>query len=263
MALPCGAPQFLGRTFPKPNPIQVTENMSLIELSTLLKGRTENQTYILADDCESSAWLQKLLKSVAVNSDLSAQGLKNACENWPLFSNWTSQCWELISGFLRKGVELIHNNQLCLVSSVGLATNAAVSDQPKTEQNVPSSTKEQIVEDPGSYNGHCFNIARLKQENGKPYCFIVEGTASMVPIKVSSDSPKVTCKLWQITSSTMQPTVLDMGQFMTTLSKTFVSLTQIITSPNGGQMGTSGWPLGTLTFTLFCYYLIIVHFFII
>jgi len=255
MALPCGAPQFLGRIFAKPNPIRVTQDMSLTELSSKLKGRPETQVYILADDCESSAWLQKLLKNVAETSDLSPQGLKNACENWPLFTNWTSQCWELISGFLRKGVELIKTNKLCLVSSVGLATNAAVSDQPKNNQSDPASTSEPIIVDPGSYNGHCFNIARLTQENGAPYCFIVEGTASMVPIKVSKDTPKVTCKIWQMASSQMQPTVLDMGQFMTTLSKTFVSLTQIISSPNGGQNGNTGWPLGICLHSLyiFCY----------
>jgi len=257
MALPCGAPQFMGRTFQRPNPIIVTKNMTFQELMKLLQGRPENPVYLLTDDCESSAWLQKLLKSSAERGDLSPQGLKDACSNWPLFANWSSQCWELISSFLKKGMDLIKTDQLCLVTSVGLASSASASDNQPNQ----TTTSDQPDLDPGPYNGHCFNVARLKQDDGAPHCFIVEGTASMVPIKLSSASPTVTCQLWQMTSSQMQTTKLDMAQFMTILSKTFVSLTQVITSPNGGQNLSTGWPLGNccMSYLLFIYHLLIMN----
>ena len=231
MALPCGAPQFLGRHIKPAAPIQAPDGLSLDEYVGMLKGRPENLRCILSDDCESSAGMAVLALTSLVEGLQRTPDLQALCAGFePLFAAWGQADWDAMGGFVHDMAGLVRAGQLTLTTAIGIATNAAASDG-----DAPG---------PDSYNGHCHNIGRLAVEGQPIQCFIVEGTAPMELCRVTPTSPRVTCKVASATDPS-QTTLerMDMPDFLTRLGKTVSVMTQLVNKPYGAQTGSDGWPL--------------------
>ena len=231
MALPCSAPQFLGRHFRQANPIVPPLEATMDMHIDMMAGRPENMPCVLADDCESSAGLAVVALNSLVQAVKQGPDLQVQCKGFePLFAAWTAQDWTCMSQFVGEMVGLVDGGSLSLSTVTGIATNAAASD---------------VGSEP-AYTGHCHNIGRLIQGDGSVHCFIVEGTAPMESCTVRQDSPVVTCHVTKMVSGTPQRVVegLHMPDFLTRLGKTITFMTQIISKPYGavGADG-QGWPL--------------------
>lgn len=244
MALPCSAPQFLGRHIRQPNPIYPPPEATMDMLIDLIAGRVENMRCTLADDCESSAGaavvaLQSLLKAMKQGGDL-----RVLCHGFgALFAAWTAQDWGDMSQFVGEMVKLVENGSLSLSTVTGIATNASASD---------------VGAEP-AYNGHCFNVGRLILGDQPVHCFIVEGTAPLDACTVRQGSPTVMCQVTEMRGGVPQKVMrpLQMPDFLTRLGKTVTCLTQVINVPHGTLVAQGqGWPLrepltGWLSSTIF------------
>jgi hypothetical protein len=267
-ALPCGAPQFLGRTVRTLSPLTIPPKSTVQDLRTILEATPRQMcmertltadiqhthlmdccalasepaqvesflsdcpTSVLDDDCESSAYFALLCRTTVLGFPESPTELQPALQKWALFDNFTSRCFSLLSQFCNRGVRMLKDKTLLLVTTVGLATGASAAD---------------VVNKKASYNGHCFNIGCVTPpDGGKPSCFILEGTASMKQVRVTADSPKVTVKIWRPPGQPVgfDTHVVDMPTYLTLLGQAVSTLTQVINAPNGGRVVGGGWPVG-------------------
>lgn len=244
IALPCSAPQFLGRHVRVPNPIVPPHGASIDALAQLLAGREENLRYALADDCESSSGLSMIALTSLVEAYQQTPDLKTLCKGYEnLFKAWSRQDWESMGRFVGEMVSHVHGGALTLSTVTGLASNASASE----------------VGSGASYNGHCHNVGRLNLPDRPVHCFIVEGTAPMESCTVHRDSPTVMCQVTEMVNGHPQKVSrpLHMPDFLTRLGKTVAFLTQIISRPYGMQVAEGqGWPLkepasGWLSSTIF------------
>ena len=212
-------------------------------------------TGVIYDDCESTAGLGRVAKksgllipkdpsvlarlcgSSSVSSSLKTQGgsVRNGIEEqcgdgWPLFKSFTPHCWDMMASIFERGNAMLESGQLRVMTGVGLATTASAAD---------------IKSDSASYNGHCFNVGFIQTPGmERPYCFLLEGTASMIQLKVTESSPRVTFTIFNdpLDSSKSETQTHDMPSFLTLLGRTLSAMTQVIDSPNGGHFPAGGWP---------------------
>ncbi len=272
-ALPCGAPQFLGRTIRKLHPIQVPQGTSISKLhekiasapalssytyqhlDDTVKGvdkvpaLSEMATGIIYDDCESTAGLARVVKKSGLLipndpkllSRLCGSGsvpavkgtshlLEDQCNGWPLFTSFTPRCWEILASIFERGNRMLESGQLRVMTAVGLATTASAAD---------------IKSDSAMFNGHCFNVGIIHTESmERPYCFLLEGTAPMIQLKVTESSPRVTFNIFSdpSDSSHFETQTHDMPAFLTLLGRSLSAMTQVINTPNGGHYPKGGWP---------------------
>jgi hypothetical protein len=279
-ALPCGAPQFLGRTIRKLSPISVAVGTPLAKIqerfnamsTTQVGARTfkhldesvqgiervpplsELATGVIFDDCESTAGLGRVAKKsgMLIPADpsilarlcgtggkkgtlaSSSTAIQDECHGWPLFESFTPRCWELMAAIFQRGNSMLEAGHLRVMTGVGLATNASASD---------------IKADNASYNGHCFNVGFVQTPAmERPHCFLLEGTAPMIQLKVTATTPRVTLNLFTdpTDSSKFTTEVHDMARFLTELGRSVTIMTQVINAPNGGHAQPScGWPHAT------------------
>jgi hypothetical protein len=282
-ALPCGAPQFLGRTIRKLSPITVAAGTPLAKIQERFNslaqvgGHTfkhldesvhgiekvpplsELATGVIFDDCESTAGLGRVAKksgmliptdpsilarlcsSGSAGTGGSTNGrlrgttiIQDDCDGWPLFKSFTPRCWELMAAIFQRGNAMLEAGHLRVMTGVGLATNASASD---------------IRADNASFNGHCFNVGFVQTPAmERPHCFLLEGTAPMIQLKVTATSPRVTLNLFTdpTDSSKFTTEIHDMARFLTELGRSVTVMTQVINAPKGGHSQLAcGWPHAT------------------
>lgn len=194
---------------------------------------------ICTDDCETSALFAVLMKQTSLHlyrllnetsvSDVSARAkkLKAICSKWSAFRNFSPTSWELMVRYLDRGNYMLQTQQVRTMTAVGLATTASAGQSAEGR--------------PASYGGHCFNVCTIKTPSMKETKVgLLEGTAPLYMLTVTKDSPTVTVQ----TTDGSEPIVMNMPRFLTCLSTTLLSMTQIINSPNGLDRGCDrGWPL--------------------
>lgn len=195
---------------------------------------------LLFDDCESSAWLARLVKKSCMllfqqlndgGQGMRAEGLRMRCDGWKVFRNFTSSSWELMVRILDRGNTMLSSGALRVMTGVGLATNASAEEE-RT--------------DTAQYCGHCFNVGVLQTSTmSKPVPFLLEGTAPMYQIKVTEHSPRVTVRLFADADLSKPPVIKDMNmaEFLSVLSGEILALTQVINKPNGMVEHKGGWPM--------------------
>lgn len=188
---------------------------------------------VLGDDCESSAFLATECRLTMLAAPKGVQELQARLSEWPLFRQFTPKCFALLSQFCNRGVKMLEDGELEIVTGVGLATGAAAS---------------QVQTGKAQYNGHCFNIGCVKSSapvDVAPHCFLLEGTASMKQIRDTEDSPVVTVHMYHLPGQPVgeEITQMRMPAYLTLLCRSVASLVQIINSPNGGQLHGGGWPV--------------------
>jgi hypothetical protein len=178
-ALPCGAPQFLGRTVRKLSPIALPANPTMAEIYSAVErslqqmsvgthcgsARTEylgleesattrpHATPLLAnvnvsllrDDCESSGGLATEARMTLLDAPKTPDGLRAAIGDWPMFKAYTPRCYDVNSRLVNRAVGMLTDGGLKIAVAVGLASGASASD----EKNSTDS----------DYSGHCFNVA--------------------------------------------------------------------------------------------------------
>lgn len=209
---------------------------------------SELATAVLFDDCESTAGLGRVAKksglliptNPSILSRLCSQGathptgLQEECDGWPLFKAFTPHCWQLMAAIFQRGNSMLEAGHLRVMTGVGLATNASASD---------------IKADNASFNGHCFNVGFLQTPGmERPNCFLLEGTAPMIQLKVTATSPRVTLKIYAdpMDCSKFTTEIDDMPSFLSKLGRTITAMTGVINAPNGGHSPQPcGWPLKT------------------
>jgi hypothetical protein len=219
-------------------------------------------TGVIYDDCESTAGLGRVAKksgllipkdptvlarlcaAASSSASLKAQApgarsgggtssnaLEEQCaDGWPLFKSFTPHCWDMMASIFERGNAMLESGQLRVMTGVGLATTASAAD---------------IKSDSASYNGHCFNVGFVQTSAmDRPYCFLLEGTAPMIQLKVTEASPRVTFAIFNdpLDSSKFDTQTHDMPSFLTLLGRTLSAMTQVIDSPNGGHFPAGGWP---------------------
>lgn len=207
-------------------------------------------TGVIFDDCESTAGLARVAKKSGLlaptdyklfarlcggnissgATQAPSTGLGRQTDDWPLFKSFTTRCWELMASIFERGNGMLESGQLRVMTGVGLATTASAAD---------------IKSDSASYNGHCFNVGFVQTpQMERPYCFLLEGTAPMIQLKVTSTSPRVTFNIYKDPSdiSSCETQTHDMPAFLTLLGRTLSAMTQVINAPNGGHMSSGGWP---------------------
>lgn len=208
-------------------------------------------TGVIFDDCESTAGLARVAKKSGllaptdsklfarlcggvlpprVSADPGSSGLGKQSDDWPLFKSFTPRCWELMASIFARGNRMLESGQLRVMTGVGLATTASAAD---------------IKSDSASYNGHCFNVGFVQTPAmERPYCFLLEGTAPMIQLKVTSSSPRVTFNIYKdpADSTSFETQTHDMPAFLTLLGRTLSAMTQVINAPNGGHQMAGGWP---------------------
>lgn len=276
--LPCGAPQFLGRTVRELAPITLPAKASIKDLFNTMESSTRNVCVgagdlthrhlmdvgapispaksvltevlpnILCDDCESSAFLATLARMTLLSMPDCPDKLRTILSTWPVFKGFTSKCFGIMSQICNRGADMIRSGTLEITNAVGLATSASASD---AQNNA------------AEYNGHCFNVGKItisapsgicddlsddgpvEARTAGVTCFLLEGTASMTDEPCRKDSVQIPVKLWHHPGQTagFETRVLEQGQYWTMLGQAVANLTQVINSPNGGRLSGGGWPM--------------------
>lgn len=203
-------------------------------------------TNLVMDDCETTSLLARLALKTSLSigtsrvsaglmmslSDASsdaytadtAREIQEACHHWPVFKNFTAESWTLMAKIINRGNAMLRSDHLRVMATVGLASTAAASDSPSTQQV--------------SLSGHCFNVGFLKTPSMQSSeCMLLEGTACMIQYKVTEASPRVTVVLSgsndpkEATASLHE---FDMATFLTLFAGTVLFMSGVINSPNGG-----------------------------
>jgi hypothetical protein len=177
--LPCGAPQFLGRTVRKLSPIPLPPTPSMAELHAIVErclqqmavgvhcgsaevaylGLEESantrphavsllsdmNVSLLKDDCESSGQLATEARMSLMDAPDTPEGLRAAIGDWPMFAAFTDKCYAQQSRFINRAVPMLRSGTLKIAVAVGLAEGAAASDKKNATD--------------ADYSGHCFNVA--------------------------------------------------------------------------------------------------------
>lgn len=206
---------------------------------------------ICTDDCETSALFAVLMKRTSVrlfdrmnhncelnamndspqgkkvDSDPRSQFLSTVCGKWVVFRNFTKRSWTLMTRYMDRGNGMLKTKQLRTMTAVGLAETASAGDAQAGRVT--------------SYGGHCFNICAIQTPSMKHMAVgLLEGTAPLYMVPVHRSSPMVTVRM----SDSGGENVMNMPQFLTSLSTTLLCMTQIINRPNGMERGGAcGWPL--------------------
>ena len=208
---------------------------SLSEVAPVLPYYTDCGRHILGDDCESSAYLAAKCRDTALTIPKDAKELQGILTRWPLFRQFTPKCFTQFSLFCNRGVGMLERGELKVATGVGLASGASAT---------------QVKDESAQFNGHCFNIGCVSSiaQDGTaeaPHCFLLEGTAFMRQIRDTEDSPEVTVHMYHLPGQPDAPeiTKMRMPAYLTLLSRSVASLTQIINAPNGGQLKGGGWPV--------------------
>lgn len=195
---------------------------------------------ICSDDCESSSLAARLAKQAVIEFVLSSanrsdkervQGMKEACTDWRVFRRFTDASWGLMSKFVDRLGGMLVNKNLCIMTGVGLATNASAAEEESNRAN---------------YCGHCFNVGHIKtQDMAQATPFLLEGTAAMYSLRVDEKSPRVTVAMIDAKTGghTGEIKVMDMPSFLSALAGTVMQLCTVINSPNGGVCAEVGWPM--------------------
>ena len=229
-ALPCCAPQFLGKKFYAFDPIIPRPGASLEELFASMQGRPKFCASVLADDCESVTDLAHEAADSLKDFTQRNGNLQEECEGYAMFRNWTKDDFEILQNLMMVGGQMLIEKVLTISNTVGLASGASASQDPGVDN--------------GDLNGHCFNVGRfIDTDDGSVHCFILEGTAPMQQMKVTDTSPRVTAMVRGLSSSgdkNWAPMTMDMPKFLTMLGKTVAVLTQVANEPKGGNSGSGG-----------------------
>jgi hypothetical protein len=227
-ALPCGAPQFLGRVVRDLYPVEVPTGTPLSQLQELVDSLLEGSSHTyrrldasasnhdrippltrvdtgaLYDDCESTAGLATLAKKTCMlipqDPDLLSKLCSRAGPSGPMgiapnpANPVQSQCegWPLFDSYTPRDWELM--------ARFFTRGNAMLeSGQLRIMTTVGLATNASAADvkaDNASYNGHCFNVGFLDTPNmDRPIAFILEGTAPKIDVKVTATSPRVTARV--------------------------------------------------------------------
>ena len=183
---------------------------------------------LLGDDCESSAYLARLLEAALVDFVQRKGNLQQECKDYVIFKNWASSDFEIFQNILMMGGEMLMSKALTISNTVGLACAAAVGQEASID----------------SYNGHCFNVGRfINADDGSVHCFILEGTAPMEQMKVTDHTPRVTAMVRGLSPSNEKAwssVSMDMPKFLTMLGKTVAVLSQVANEPKGDNASGGG-----------------------
>ena len=280
--LPCGANQFLGRTVRPLAPIPIPQGASIKDLFNIVDRAQRDQCVgarlgipflthtplvhcegasqepvqtvltdvfpgMLTDDCESDTELATVMRLTALDVPESSDKLRSILITWPLFKNFTPECFSLLSQICNRGAEMLRDGILQIAVAVGSATSASAAD---------------VKKNMASYSGHCFNIGRIitappsgvcdnlqdapDSERGV-FCFLLEGTASSSDIHIPSldSSIKIPVKIWHHPGMAggFETRVMEFHEYLTLMGQSVTNLLQAINSPNGGRSKGGGWPV--------------------
>lgn len=256
-----------GRTIRDLRPIRVNDKMTMAQLASLFKQKPlppgsiralnpssgavvwpsldedvlqELYLQLCTDDCESSTLAARMAKLAILKffcalakqpGNLTGQqgikALREACQDWKVFRNFTDKSWEGMFRLLDKANALLSSKKLCVMTGVGLATNASAAEQ---------------ASDKADFCGHCFNVGCIQGASGiQP--LLLEGTAPMYSLKVDDASPRVHVTMTDDRGHGEQK-ILNMPAFLTALATTLLDLGGILNNPNGGHNSRDcGWPL--------------------
>ena len=204
-------------------------------------------TSVVMDDCETTSLVGRLALKTSLSigashappqqgvsaeasqlhTDASAQEIRDACQHWPVFKNFTGESWTLMAKIINRGNAMLRCNHLRVMATVGLASTAAASDTPAGHEAA------------SSLNGHCFNVGFLQTPSmPTPECMLLEGTACMIQYKTTESTPKVTVMLTGAVGGTETKHDFDMATFLTLFAGTVLFMSGVINSPNGGGVNT-------------------------
>jgi hypothetical protein len=256
---------YCGRALREYRPIRVTSSMSMDELKGLFvqepvdpssfrslvpdiafspQARTQTSSkqtlqdmylHFGLDDCESSALTAQNMKQTSLHlhrvlgsatGDARWQRLKQLCQGWKIFKAFTDKSWQAMAQYLDRGNAMLAANQLRVMNTTGLSSNAKASD----------------VGVAANYCGHCFNICTVKTPSmAKMHVGILEGTSHLYSLPVTRTSPRVTVHDREKGTES----VMDMPEFLTNLCSFLMRSTLVINSPNGDvpRDFKGGWPL--------------------
>ena len=238
----------MGTPFLTHTPLMPCSDSPAEAVSTVL---SEMFTGLIPDDCESYSELGTLARLTLLDFPDTPEQLRPILSSWPIFKNYTPQCYSYMSQICNKGVHMLRTGQLELAVAVGTATGASAADVQKKQ---------------ASYSGHCFNVGRVitaaptgvcapavgdagvdNRQTGV-YCFLLEGTAPFGDFHIPSadSSIKVPVKLWHhpgMVSGGYETRVMEFHEYLTLMGQSVTSLLQCISSPNGGHGQGGGWPV--------------------
>lgn len=218
---------------------QTTQFVSGVEHEP--SGLRELSTEILTDDCESLTLLAHMAKKTSLAMHHSTrmqarlagpgksagQALREACQGFAVFKNFTPKSWDLMAGIFDRGNTMLEQGHLRVMTTVGLASAASA---------------EEVAKDASSLGGHCFNVGYLKTPSmEKSVCELLEGTSAMISVPIHDGSTRYRVRLFSgETGKVQSETVWTLAELLPALGCTVGSLTQIANAPNGAHSDTSG-----------------------